>query len=64
MTEDMRDKKTVTVAAKVSEQTALDLLREAAKQDMSNSEWLERLICRELYGCRGMQSKEHDVNNG
>lgn len=65
MNEDMRsDKRTETVAARVSEQTALALLREATKEGIGISEFLDALICRELYGRAGPPRKEENVNVG
>lgn len=65
MNDDMRpDKRTETVAAKVSERVALDLLREATKEDIGISDFLNQLICRELYGRAGPPRKEEKVNDG
>lgn len=46
-------KRTENVCAKVTERMALDLLHEASRQEVSVSNWLFRLIRRELYGTTG-----------
>ena len=47
-------KRTEVICTKLSERMALDLLREASKDDRSVSEFLYLLIRRELYGRTGV----------
>lgn len=62
-------KRSETVSTKVTEQVALDLLREAAIEDRSPSEYVYLLIRRHLYGkCARRAEIEqtngvHDVNH-
>ncbi len=44
------DKKTEVICTKVSERMALDILRLAAIEDRSVSEWLNLLLREKLYG--------------
>lgn len=60
----MREKRSETVAAKVTERTALDLLREATKLDIGISDFLNELIQKELYGRVGIERKDNKVNDG
>ena len=50
MTEDMNEKRSETICARVTERMALDILREATRQDRKISDWLFLLIRKELYG--------------
>ena len=54
-------KRTEVICTKLSERMALDLLREAAKDDRSVSEFLYLIIRRELYGRIGDQSNLQDA---
>lgn len=47
------DKRTEVISTKLTERMALDLLREASRDDRSVSEFLFLLIRHELYGRQG-----------
>ena len=47
--DDMDEKRTETICARVTERMALDILREATRQDRKISDWVFLLIRRELY---------------